>query len=270
MVTTFTNSAESLSYCAKLLFKKYPKNTSYRFLASKVGMSPSTFQRILNKETARPSFKNAMKIVRAVCGDGDIQKFVEKYYPEMHRHLPRIYPDNHKVPFAPSETEDFFRCPNTYKIMLMALGIPDLTREEIILKLGSSASVALDRLISENVIQTDGDRICIKDSSVNLAQSAIHALFQNLLNQSYNLAKFGTTENWLSVQTEGVDSKRANIAIKEILVETRKKIREVLQSPDFKGRDIIWIGLAMDNLLPPQERDESIDVTNNPSGGTVQ
>ena len=258
MVADFDMKSDFLSDCAKQLMDRYPKNQNFRFVADKIGISPSSFQRILKKEVKNPNFHLALKIVRALCPDGEVKKFVEKFYPEMIEDFVTVYPDNSDVPFVEPEVEDFFKRNETYLVMVMALNTPKLTRQKIGLELGRRGLVVLDQLVQRNIIKQKGEYLHIR-GPVNLGQPGILALFKNFVNNHYDIDNFGMKDNWMSVNTLAVNADKAMPVLKEICEQANKKIWETLNQSEYKGEDIVWTGIVMDNLHPKREDFKSID-----------
>jgi hypothetical protein len=77
-----------------------------------------------------------------------------------------------------------------------------------------------------------------------------------LINSSYDLEAFGTQKNWLSIQWESVDVNKVTPMLREVYVKANKEIREIFNSPENAGHDVMWAGLAMDSLLK-KEKPES-------------
>ena len=265
-VKNFTDKTEFMAHCARELMEKYPKNSNFRFVAGQVGVTPSTFERILKKEVQSPSFANVIKIVRAACSDGEIRTFIEKFYPDMLKDFQYIYPGNAHLPFAEPEAEEFFKMSSTYEIMLFAVNTPDLTRQEVGMEFGRKGLTILDQLIQRNIIKKDGEKIYIQ-GPLNLEQPALHALFKNLLNQNYDLDNFGNKDNWLSLNTQAVDLEKAMPLLREVCAKANKEIVDILDDPQLKGKDIVWTGLVMDNVSGKKSNDEN--VTKN-TGGLIQ
>ena len=244
----FQTQSDFMAHCAKVLMEKYPSNPNFRFVADQVGVSTSIFENILKKEGRATSFSNAIKIVRAACSDGQVKRFIEKFYPKMLPHFSNVYPNNSDVPFPSAEAEDFFKMASTYKIMLYALNTPDLTREEIGREFGRKGLTILDQLIQRKIIKkTNGENIAIQ-GPLNLEQPALYALFKNLLTQNYDIDHFGEKDNWLSVQTQAVDLEKVMPVLREACTKMNRKISDILNDPKYKGRDIVWVGLVSDSL----------------------
>ena len=258
----FENKTEFMAHCAQKLMEKYPKNSNFRYVSSKVGVSASTFERILKKEVTNPSLINIVKIFRAAYPDGDIGKFIEKFCPGLLPKLKNVYPHNDTVSFAASDAEEFFARSTTYEIMLYALSMPDLTRIEIGRLFGEKGLSILDQLISRGIIKKDGDKIFI-EGPLKLGQTTSYDILKNLLGQNYDIDSFGNKENWLSVNTKAVDKEKAMPIIKEILAKAENDIWEALDAPELKGRDIVWAGLVMDSMQSNNSPIYNADKENN-------
>lgn len=54
--------------------------------------------------------------------------------------------------------------------------------------------------------------------------------------------------NWLSIQYESVNHEVVLPKMRKILIKTNQDIRELMNDPESKGKDIVWAGLIMDSL----------------------
>ena len=88
--------------------------------------------------------------------------------------------------------------------------------------------------------------------TLNTSQETGQKLLQNLVTFNYDVSKFGEASNWLSVQYKAVDKTKVMPKLVEILKEANQKIREVLQSQNNEGSDVVWAGMAMDTLFQDQ------------------
>ena len=62
--------------CVVKLKKDYPRYSNLQ-LSKIVSITNSSLDRIYKKESKRPSFNNAIKIVRLACEDGNVKPFIK-------------------------------------------------------------------------------------------------------------------------------------------------------------------------------------------------
>lgn len=249
---TYSDLSQFLESCVKSLKKKYPHFSDLE-LSRRLNLSNSTFSRIKNNDYKMPTFNNAIKLVRSVCEEGEVQEFIKKFYPEMLSTLKRVYPGNSNVPFVKAEAEVFFEDPTTYEIMVMATSGTGLTREKITREFGNKGLTIVDKLLSTDVLKEKNGFIGLT-GSVNATQSTVHKLLQNLVGLSYDLDAFGNgKDNWLSVQYDSVNMEVVMPKLREIMVKANQQIREVLNDPSSKGEDVLWAGLVMDSLIKSKD-----------------
>ena len=266
-VEKFSTKADFLQHCAKVLLERYPKSASYRFVSEKVGISPSSFQRMAKKETKAPNFYSALKVVQSVCDNGKVKQFIEKFYPEMLSTYEEIYPGNSEVSFAPLKAEEFFKDAVTYELMLFISSVDDLSRQDVAKKFGEKGLDILDDLAERGLVEGPG-KLSV-NGAIKLSQDVTQALLQNLIRNNYDLKSFGEKDNWLSVQWNSINLEKAMPVLREACVKMVQEAREVLNDPEYKGDDVVWVGAVMDTLLRTSNKKREKN-DNSQQGGLIQ
>ena len=164
----------------------------------------------------------------------------------------RVYPGNSDVPFVDFEAEAFFQCPASFEIMMIVTSEAGTTREKTLEEFGKKGLAVLEGLLERGVLSEENDRIFNK-GKINARQETTYKLMQNLVGLSYDLENFGNNRNWLSVQYESVNFDVVAPQMRKIYVNAYQEIRKLLDSPESKGDDVIWAGLAMDSLTKGQK-----------------
>ena len=244
----FSDVSVFLSDCIKTIKKASPALSSAQ-LAKKLELSGSSFSRMENGVTKKPSLNNALRIIREVCGETKVQDFIKTHYPELYDNFAKTYPGNADVDFIPKDAEKYFQDASTFEIMMMASSNIGITKERVISELGSRGLSVLEKLIKKNIIHEKDGIFTLGMNKINADQETVKNLFNNLLNTNYNLDSFGKQINWLSLQFESVNRKKVSPILHSIYTRTYKEIRETFASPDNAGSDIIWAGLIMDSLF---------------------
>ena len=266
-IEQFDTKADFLARCTKILAEKHPRSSSYSALSKRIGVPSSTFERIAKKEVKSPSFHNALKIVQAVCEDGDVLTFIKKFYPEMLADYEKAYPGNSKIPFAPPRMEEFFKNAVTYELMLFISSADNLTRQDVAKKFGEKGLGILEDLKSGGMLEKSGELSI--DGPIKLGQEVNQALLQNLIRNNYDLKSFGEKDNWLSVQWHSVNMKKALPELREACVKMAQETWDIVSDPKYKGDDVVWVGAVMDTLLrtSSKKREEN---DNSQQGGLIQ
>jgi hypothetical protein len=242
----FEELPEFLESCVDKIKKSYPRFSSLQ-IAKKLGIPNSTFDRISKSEVQKPSFNYALKIVQEVCGEESVQSFIKKFYPKMYEDFSTVYPGNKEVPFVAPEAEIYFQDPTTYELMLMATTSNGLTREKTIFEFGRRGISVLEKLLQDGILKEKNGRISV-EGPVNAKQETVHKLLQNLVELSYDVDAFGDHKSWLSLQYESVNLEVVIPRLREILIKTNQEIRDLMNAPESKGKEIAWVGLVMDSL----------------------
>jgi transcriptional regulator with XRE-family HTH domain len=250
----FSDLKEFLSDCIKSIKKTYP-NFSSAQLAKKLDLTSSTFSRFENREIKKPSFNHALKIVREVCGETRLQDFIKTHYPEMFNDFAKTYPGNNELEFMPEEAEIFLQDPTAFELIMMATSNAGLRKEVVIEEFGKRGLLILESLITKKILIEQNQIFTLGKNNLNFSQETVKKLLQNLVNSSYDLNAFGTHRNWLSVQYESLDASKVTPKLRDVYIRANQEIREIFNSPENAGTDVMWAGLVMDSLL--KEKQES-------------
>ncbi|EPZ50884.1 hypothetical protein M902_1246 [Bacteriovorax sp. BAL6_X] len=243
----FADLPDFLESCVNKIKKSYPRFSSLQ-LSKKLGIPNSTFDRIAKKEVKNPSFNYALKIVQEVSTEENIQMFIKNFYPKMYENFESVYPGNKDVPFVVPEAEAYFQDPSTYELLIMATSSEGLTRERTLEEFGRRGLGILDKLITNGILKENNGKVSI-EGPINAKQDTVKQVLQNLIKFNYDLDSFGDNKNWLSVQYESVNTEVVIPQLRDICIEANQKIREVMNNPESKGRDVVWAGIAMDSLV---------------------
>lgn len=245
----------ALKKCIRQIKEAHP-NLSTLQLSKKLGIPSATLARIENLDVVKPSFKYAIAILRAICPqDEGIDEFIAKHYPELSQTFNRVYSGNKNLRFVEPEADQFFEDHRTFEFMMMATSASGLTEAAVLKKYGMNGLQIVQGLVERGLLKRNGDALYYTTENVNFGQDTIHKLAQNLITFSYDLEAFGNKLNWLSVQFESVNKDVVGPRMIEIMREANQKIRELLNSPEAKGKDVVWASLGTDYLDREDSRD---------------
>ncbi len=178
----------------------------------------------------------------------DYKKLLAQHYPEMSEAFSKVYASTHKeAVFVKKEAEPFFEDPTTHEYMLLATSDHGVTEEFVGKRYGEVGLEAINKMVCENILKKEGNKY-ILGPVLNAGQTTVHKLLQNLVTLNYDVEAFDRKDNWLSVQYNSVDKVHARKKIISIMRDAYKQIDQVLQSPEYRGEDVVWVGMAMDTL----------------------
>ena len=247
----FDDLPTSLSNAISAMKVRFPL-LSVQALAKRLGIPNATFDRISKKEVKAPSFHHALTIAQEVCiGDATkIQKFIRKFYPEMISILDRwseLYDGRTDAHFLDKKVEDHLAHPLNYEIFFLVTSREGVSKETILNEYGKKGLNIIEEMLEDEFIEERENKY-YANAKFNSGQEANWQCLQNLLRRNYWINDFGTGKNWLSVQWESVNPDYVVPRIREILMKTRQKINDLLDSPEGKGDKVIWVGTVMDCL----------------------
>lgn len=242
-----SSACEFLRNCIRQL-KKNAGNVTAANIARKLKIPTSTLNRIENMEVETPDFNNAMKIVRAVCKDEAVNKFVEKFYSKMAQTFARVYSGNSEVPFVEPDIEAYFEDSNTYEYLMLATSNVKMTEESILENYGKRGLAKVNELIEREILKKQGDTILLSRGPVNAGQETVHKLLQNLITFNYDVGAFGRKDNWLTIQYEAANKSYVMPRVVDIMRSANQQVRELLESPSSKGNDVVWVGMSADTI----------------------
>ena len=242
----------ALSEAIREMRDKHPLLSS-QSLAKRLGIPNATFDRMAKKEVKNPSFNHAVVIAQEVYGRDSkkIQKFIRKFYPEMTPVLNRwsnLY-YKEEAQFLDDKLDRHMADPINYEIFMLVTSSAGVSKETILKKYGERGLEVVEKLQRDELL-AERDGKLYADGNFNSTQTTVWRLAQNLLKRNYRTQDFGTGKNWLTVQWESVNPDYVAPRVREILIKTRQKINDVLDSPQAKGDQVIWVGTMMDGLTP--------------------
>lgn len=257
-----TNQCEDLTGflhdCVNTIRSRHPR-LSMNQIARKLDMSNSSLDRISKKEVREPTFNTALKIVREACVEETVQKFVEKYYPNMTHTMQKVYHGNGHLKFLKSDVEGFLEDPLTYQVMMVASSNEGISHEDLLSEYGRMGLDVVEKLLENGIVHLrDGKYRCV--ANVNYRQETCQKLMKNLTTHSYDLEAFGDKWNWLSVQYESVNAEKVTEMLHAVMKRANQEIRAIMNDPENQGADVVWAGLSMDTLKKTKSSEKGSEV----------
>lgn len=252
-MTTNTHSSTDFTVqmardCIFELKERYPNYSSSQ-IAKEVGISQPTFNRIENGQV-NPTFVTISKLLSATGKHYKITDVIKMAYPNHSENTQLDYSHNEETPFMGGDFAKFFSVSDYRNIILLSATRSGTTRNEIKNEYGTHGLKILDELLTNKVLNDVQGIIKADDEKITFDQQILKDCTLDCINHNYDAQKFGTGQNWLSIQTESVNKEKAMALIITKLQRTYKEIKEeILYSPEYFGNDKIFISMVADSLL---------------------
>ncbi|MBL6991463.1 MAG: helix-turn-helix transcriptional regulator [Bacteriovoracaceae bacterium] len=246
--------SNSMSLCEALKrrvdnFKKKHPHQSSTQIARIINLPKSTLHRIENLDIQNPSFEHVIKILNGLGDPKDVYEFIKEYYPEFNEVYKRVYSHNINSKFIGTEKEQYFAKQDYFLIMLLAYTDNGTTRKTIREIYGKVAEEKLDELIVEKVlVQAPDGKIRGLDQNINLTQQICKKLLCLTIKNCYRPEDIGVTNNWLTFTSNSVNKEKVMPLIINKMRELNSEIAKIMQKPENKGSDPIFIGLVADTI----------------------
>lgn len=247
MQAQFMSQSEFLIDCIGKLRKRYT-NYSFQQIANQIDITDSTLGRIESGETKKPSFKNAIKIIREAAEKENLRDFIVKSFPQMLQEYDDYYSIQKDSIHVSAKAETLFKDPIAYELMIIAATRKGLTREGAMNELGRRGAEQFDRILESGFLVKEGEKYIVK-GPVNASQDVVKSLAHTLIHKNYDDNLFGTGSNYLTVQYQSKNKELVLPKIRETLKETAQKVWDILKDPSTDGDDVVWVVLALDKLI---------------------
>lgn len=250
---TYEQEKESLARVLRdkiFSYKAARPNLSSAQIASKFGMSNSTFSRLENLDIKNPTFDQVVKIFNGVGDRDSLIQFLENNYPNLVEVF-QEYIAKGMNPFLSPEMCSYLEDPVTSKIMILAgssCGLPiELVKEEF----GNSGIAICEDLRGKNLLIQQDERFFINSKSSGITNKTILELIKNVSTGMFDLSGLedGEALNYISFRSESIDLERVYPQIICILKETNTKIKSIMDNPDNSGEDTVYVGVISDSIL---------------------
>ena len=265
---TYEQEKESLARVLRdkiFSYKAARPNLSSSQIASKFGMSSSTFSRLENLDIKTPTFDQVIRIFKGTGDKEGLLKYLKEYYPE----LINVYLDFAKdgVSVISEQNVKFLTDERTSKLMLLAYSKCGLSLELVKEEFGKEGLRNLELLVSKGALKERNGSFYPDDEAVMLSQSDTKFLCEYSIKDLYNLTGFesGEAGNYLTFQSESIDLDRVYPQIVSLLQETNQRVREIFNNPENHGKDTVFVTLVSDSIIPNDLRKRNLEIK-----GTIQ
>ena len=255
-IMTYEQEKESLARVLRdkiFSYKAARPNLSSSQIASKFGMSNSTFSRLENLDIKNPTFDQIIKVFNGTGSNGDLIQYLKKRYPEIAVTYAKIYQNTTDSSYIRHEVLEYLVNPETNKLMVLAFSECGLSRELVKEEFGNDGLRKLEMLIEKSILIKKDDRYYPHDKNMAIVptQKDTKKLVELSLKDFYDLSGFeeGSASNFLSFQSESIDSERVYPHIISLLKEMNQRIRSIFNDPENRGDETVFVSLISDTVL---------------------
>ena len=203
--------------------KKINPKISESQIAKNLGVSNSTFHRILNYNVY-PSIRNLLKLCKSVP---KLKSLVTEEMLEVTR-------ESKTGKYIGEELEDLLSTKNLFIAYALALSDHGVTEEETLYCLGNEGSKALKTLVKKNFIVKKDDnryRATELDKGIVLSFKVLKKHIKILANE---YKPDNLTNNYIHYKMETLNKKGMK-QLYEIHKETHRKVQKLMEKEEYKG-----------------------------------
>lgn len=243
-----------------LEYKKKKPSLSSHEIAKNFGIPASTFNRIENLDIKTPSFEQIVKVLSATGNDEDLIKYLDKKFPQMTRMMAQKYATLGNTKIMKAEMQDALTNPRYSKIVTLILCKKWTDKKYIKDMFGLDGLLIIDELKEMNIVkESDGGQLIIT-SILQHARSIkdTRDLFIEALKTSFDCseAEKNSGENLISFQAHAVNAKKAIPILNEKLSNVYHTFFDMINDPEFKGDDVVFLGMVADHIVPKRIREQ--------------
>lgn len=260
---TYEQEKESLARVLRdkiFSYKAARPNLSSSQIASKFGMSNSTFSRLENLDIKNPTFDQIIKIFNGTGAQAEMMDYLKRYYPQITRAYMEAFPQIADGSAVSAEVKSYVTNPETCKIMLLAFSECGVSKDQIKEEYGNNGVRTLEYLVDKTILIEKDERFFPKDKGVFLTQEDTKFLAQYALENFYDVRGFEeeTASNYLTFQSEGIDLDRVYPQIISLLRELTGRVRTIFNNPENHGEDTVFVSLISDSIMKNDLRKRTI------------
>ena len=219
-------------------------------IAKKMNVKHLTLKRIINGKD-RPDISEMANILIYSGCQGKLADYLKKANPELADAVEKSFSPHYEVPFLEEDSGEYFTKKEYLLILVQAYTRNGTSYKEIKDRYGKEGEGRLKELLVKKIVKVQGGRIFGVEKKATYSQKKLHGTLKILM-ESYDPLLFGQEKNWLSLQTESVDRKKATPAIRKVLRKAYEDTRDILYGEDYRGKDVFFIGMVFDQINKPE------------------
>ena len=215
-------------------------------MAKRMNVKQLTLKRIMNGEK-HPDISEMANILIYTGHRDKLANYCKKANPELANAFEELFASNYEVPFLEEDCGEYFTKKEYLLILMQAYTKNGTSYKEIKDRYGKEGEDRLMELLEKRMVKVEKERIIGVERKATYSQKQLHKTLQILM-ENYDPLLFGQEKNWLSLQTESVDRKKATGAIRNVLQKAYEDVKEILYSEAYRGEDVFFIGMVFDQL----------------------
>ena len=215
-------------------------------IAKRMCVSHSTLEKIINGESHLEISEMANILIYSGSRD-KLADYLKRTNPDFVNAFEKSLTPQHEVPFLEEDSGEYFTKKEYLLILIQAYTRKGTSYKEIKDRYGKEGEDRLKELLEKRILKMEEGRILGVEKKATYSQVKLHKTLQ-LLMENYDPSLFGQDKNWLSLQTESVDKKKATVAVRKVLRRAYDDIRDILYGEDYKGTDVFFIGMVFDQI----------------------
>lgn len=224
--------------------KAHPRYSSSQ-IAKLWGLSTSSFNRIENLETKKPSVEQSIRILKGVGLKDKLFETLGEFYPELRGVFLELSNHSQKLSISQADmlTQSYFENPDFFIVMALAASRSGISLEEI-----ENKQVLSELLENKILIKRENGRFGLREKNIALNLGSTRKLLSMSINNCYDEQKYLQKSNWLSFLSESVDKVKVLPELVSILKDAHQKIELLFNDPKYQGTDTLFAGLVCDSM----------------------
>ena len=220
---------------------------SFTRIAKRMNVDHDSLKRLVNGE-GKPDISMMANILIHTGHRDKLADFLKKADPDLANAFVESFSHNYEVPFLKEDYGEYFTIKEYLLILMQAYTQNGTSYREIKDRYGKEGEDRLRELLQKKVLKEWKGRIFGVEKKATYSQKKLHKTLQILMESSYDPLLFGKNKNWLSLQTESVNRKRAIPAIRKVLQQAYSDVREILYAKEYQGEEVFFIGMVFDQI----------------------
>ena len=215
----------------------------------------STLRRINNLE-GNPGIETVAKIFKALGGDAELLKYMEKFHPGIYDVMIQRTRHNQEFNFVDKAHLKYFTNEDSFLIVTLAFTRAGISEKEVAHEIGERGVELLQKLYQEGLLKKDGQGRYfggIEKYKLPIAQTK-KRLEMSL--KYYRVEEAFGKKNWLSYETESLNEEGAK-ALKILMQEQfEERKNKIFYNPKYYGEIKVFAATIASTFFPDNSKEE--------------
>lgn len=245
------SKCELIKACIDSYLERNPRMT-LQTIEDKTGVPISTLRRIVSLK-GNPQPETVIKVFVTLGFDNELTLYMKDYHPDIASVMALKNSHNQEYDYIKNEDHEYFVSEDYYLIINLASSTNGTSHEEISHVLGTKGIERLEELVKRNVLITnEHGKYVSAVANYKLSFSDTKKSVEMAL-RYYRLEEAGSINNWLSFQTESLNSEglKALKALQQRHFNERKV--EILNNPIYNGDIKVYSATVSSTFLSYSE-----------------